>query len=111
MAWASWQIAHPGPENYLPQGGESVCPYPLADDNGPEEEQPWVSNAAHTAMNGLHVDDDPWPGMRLNDFMYPYCLSRYDGTAAHINMTPGDQVDWEALGFTYASFYEVPTAE
>jgi len=108
-AWASWQVAHPGPENYLPQGGEPVCPYPDADDGGPQDPQPHISDIHHLLMNMRYTGEEPFPGMRLDDHMYPYCLSRYEGTLVHQNMSPTQQLDMAALGFSYASLYELPT--
>ncbi|MFV2064736.1 MAG: tyrosinase family protein [Chloroflexota bacterium] len=105
--WASWQVANPGPDNYLPQGGEPVCPYPLADDAGPDDPAPQVSDAELKAKNAAHIDDAPWPGMRLNDWMYPYCLERYASTIVHDNLTPADQIELEPLGYTYADLYAV----
>ncbi len=106
--WASWQVAHPGPDNYLPQGGEARCPYPDADDSGPQDPQPHISDIHHLLMNMRYTDEAPFPGMRLDDQMYPYCLSRYEGTLVQANMTPRAQIDTDALGFSYASLYEVP---
>jgi tyrosinase len=109
--WASWQVAHPGPENYLPQGGVAECPYPNADDGGPADPQPHISDIHHILMNMRYTGDEPFPGMRLNDYMYPYCLDRYAGTMVHSNMTPAAQIEPASLGFSYASLYEVPTPE
>lgn len=108
--WASWQAAHPGPENYLPQGGEARCPYPEADDRGPDDPQPNNSDIRHVLTNMSLTGDGPFPGTRLDDQMYPYCLSRYEGTLVHANMSPRGQLDTNALGFSYASLYEVPEA-
>lgn len=110
-AWASWQVAHPGPENYLPQGGEGVCPYPEADDAGPQQPQPHISDIRHMLMNARYTGDAPFPGMRLDDAMYPYCLSRYEGTAVHQDLTPADFIETTPLGYEYASLYAAPTTD
>jgi len=109
--WASWQVAHPGPENYQPQGGEPVCPYPLADDGGPDEPQPHISDMRHILMNMRYTGDEPFPGMRLHDDMYPYCLGRYEGTLVQANMRPDAQMVPEDLGFSYETLYRVPSPE
>ncbi len=79
--WATWQLTHPGSDNYLPQGGQPGCPYPLADDGGPD------------------------------DWMYPYCLDRYEGTAVHHRLTPAAHIETETLGYQYASYYAVPSVD
>jgi tyrosinase len=107
--WATWQLAHPGSDNYQPQGGAPVCPYPQADDGGPDEPQPHVSDIEHILMNAKYTGDDPFAGMRLDDWMYPYCLDRYEGTAVHDDMSPASQLDIGELGYEYASYYEVPS--
>ena len=105
--WASWQAEHPGPENYEPQGGEAACPYPTEDDPGPDEAFPHISDLQHMLMNGQHLDDAPWPGMRLDDHMYPFCLDRYASTLVHSDPAPADHLDPVRLGYTYADLYVV----
>jgi hypothetical protein len=62
-------------------------------------------------MNMRYTGDEAFPGMRLDDHMYPYCLERYAGTLVQANMSPAAQLVPEDLGFSYASLYEVPSAE
>jgi tyrosinase len=109
--WASWQADHPGPDNYLPQGGEPACPFPEEDDPGPEVAFPHISDLEHMLMTAHHLEETPWPGMRLDDHLYPFCLDRYSGTLAHIDPSPADHLDTAQLGFTYEELYAIPMAD
>lgn len=100
--WAAWQESHPGPDGYQPQGGEPRCPYPEADDAGPDEPAPHVSDAAHNLMNSSLTEDVVYPGMRLDDHMYPFCLDRYAGSLVQEDPSPADQLELSELGYGYA---------
>jgi len=107
--WASWQQRYPGVDNYAPQGGEARCPFDT-DDPGPGQSFPPVVDREHVMMTAHDVDEEPVPGMRLDDWMYPFCLARYQSTAVFGDLTPRSQVDLEALGYRYQEYYALPPA-
>jgi len=107
--WASWQVDHPGPDNYLPIGGADECPFASEDDVGPGASFPKVLDEAHVSMTAHHTDEGPWPGQRLDDQMYPFCLERYEGTLVHEQESPLAQLDISAQGFTYEDLYTIPS--
>lgn len=107
-AWASWQKRYPGPENYLPGGGEGKCPFPEADDPGPGVAFAHVPDMEHMMMTAHHEKEEPQPGMRLDDWMYPFCLPRYQGTAVHKDLTPRSQIAGDRFGYIYQDYYPLP---
>jgi len=116
--WATWQIEHPGPTNYQPQGGQADSCI-NADDPGPGQfpQIPGVdmmgdgsspADATEIQVDEMamdHEESEPnLQGMQLDDVMYPYCLERYEGTLVWQRLSPRSQLDIEALGYEYQDY-------
>ncbi|MCU0498928.1 MAG: tyrosinase family protein [Anaerolineae bacterium] len=106
--WATWQINYPGAENYQPNDLPEPAPCPDAPDPGPNNPLV-IHNSGDHAMT---EEQSQYPlGMGIDDLMYPFCLSEYEGTIVWEGLTPRDQLSLEALGYRYDTYRDYdPTA-